>query len=84
MARVHTGGAYPAPAGTPAARERDPAPHPRTPPAVPDGVRVVLVRDSRWPPVPGVCCWRYAVREAFTAAGATVSEAVWTAPDAER
>lgn len=83
MARVHAGGAYPAPATTPVAPAGGPVPHPRTPPAVP-GARVVLVRDSRWPPVPGVCCWRYAVREAFAAAGTAVAEAVWTAPDAPR
>lgn len=38
------------------------------------GSRVVLLRDRRWPQVPGVCCWRRDVRRAFTAAGAAVEE----------
>lgn len=43
-------------------------------PGVPTPVRVVLLRDGRWPSLPGVCCWRHSVRAAFTAAGANVAE----------
>ncbi|HET9518442.1 MAG TPA: hypothetical protein VFO77_12005, partial [Actinoplanes sp.] len=34
---------------------------------------VVLLRDARWPQVPGVCCWRDGVVGAFAAAGAAVT-----------
>ncbi|MCP2327374.1 glycosyltransferase involved in cell wall biosynthesis [Hamadaea flava] len=35
---------------------------------------VLLLRDQTWPDAAGVCCWRNAVRAAFTEAGAAVSE----------
>jgi hypothetical protein len=38
---------------------------------------VVLLADARWPLLPGVCCWRHAIREAFAAAGAEVMEVAW-------
>ncbi|SCE70821.1 glycosyltransferase family 4 protein [Micromonospora mirobrigensis] len=41
---------------------------------------VVLLRDGRWPDLPGVCCWRNAFRAAFTAAGASVTETSWQPP----
>jgi glycosyltransferase involved in cell wall biosynthesis len=41
--------------------------------------RVVLLRDRRWPAVPGVCCWRHGCREAFRAAGAVIDEATFDA-----
>ncbi|MBM7789831.1 glycosyltransferase family 4 protein [Tenggerimyces flavus] len=41
---------------------------------------VVLLCDGEWPNVPGVCCWRSGVRNAFGAAGATVREVVWQPP----
>lgn len=44
------------------------------------GFEVVLWCDGEWPNVPGVCCWRRGVREAFGAAGATVREVVWQPP----
>jgi glycosyltransferase involved in cell wall biosynthesis len=44
--------------------------------------RVVLLRDRRWPAVPGVCCWRHGCREAFRAAGAVIDEATFDAPPA--
>ncbi|MFC0007400.1 glycosyltransferase family protein [Micromonospora siamensis] len=43
-------------------------------------MRVVLLRDSGWPEQPGVCCWRQAVRDAFTAANATVKDVTWRRP----
>jgi glycosyltransferase involved in cell wall biosynthesis len=45
-------------------------------------MRVVLLRDGRWPVVPGVCCWRHGVRTAFAATGATVTETTWGRPGA--
>ena len=42
--------------------------------------RVVVLCDSRWPDLPGVCCWRAAVDEAFAVAGAAVTEATWQGP----
>ncbi|MEV0157506.1 hypothetical protein AB0H57_27795 [Micromonospora sp. NPDC050686] len=41
---------------------------------------VVLLRDGRWPDLPGVCCWRNTFRSAFTAAGASVTETTWQPP----
>lgn len=43
-------------------------------------MRLVLLRDSRWPDVPGVCCWRTAAHAAFGAAGATVADVTWHGP----
>lgn len=43
-------------------------------------LEVVLLCDGEWPNVPGVCCWRGGVREAFVATGATVREVVWQPP----
>ncbi|GIF77968.1 hypothetical protein [Asanoa siamensis] len=42
--------------------------------------RLVLLRDSEWPDVPGVCCWRTAAAAAFTAAGTTVTDVTWQKP----
>lgn len=46
-------------------------------------VRVVLLRDGRWPSLPGVCCWRHSVHTAFTAAGAQVREVTCVPPPAQ-
>ncbi|MGH3682604.1 MAG: hypothetical protein ACRDT2_20420, partial [Natronosporangium sp.] len=53
---------------------------PRQEPPAPPAARIVLLRDARWPDVPGVCCWRDSVRTAFASIGALVTEATWTAP----
>jgi glycosyltransferase involved in cell wall biosynthesis len=44
-------------------------------------MRLVLLRDSRWPDQPGVCCWRAAAHAAFGAAGAAVTDVTWQGPD---
>lgn len=40
----------------------------------PTAPTVVLAQDDAWPKVPGVCCWRHGVHEAFASAGAAVTE----------
>lgn len=44
---------------------------------------MVLLRDGSWPQASGVCCWRASVHAAFSAAGATVTEATCRTPHAE-
>ena len=39
-----------------------------------NGRRVILLRAGEWPDMPGVCCWRFSVREAFGALGLPVEE----------
>jgi glycosyltransferase involved in cell wall biosynthesis len=48
-----------------------------------DDRRVVLLRDGRWPAIPGVCCLRHSLLAAFTSAGVGVEEASYD-PSADR